>query len=116
MKDEAATLRRELGRVRTRRGACFRWELRERATAWLITERAAGRSIATLAAELGIARGTVIRWSSSRGSRTGPRSMVPVHVVAKPAPQRVVRVVSPGGFAIEGVTVAEAAAVLRELG
>lgn len=85
-------------------------ELRRRVSAWLVAERDRGRSTRELAAELGIARGTITRWT-----RADARALVPVEVVSEPM-ERVVRVVSPAGFAVEGVTLAEAAALLRELG
>jgi hypothetical protein len=110
MKDEARVLRRELDEIAVRRGRCVRPELRARVAAWLVAQRATGRSISELAAELGLAVGTVTRWCSNS------RAMVRVRVVPETKPLRTVRVVSPSGFWIDGVTVAEAAALLRELG
>jgi len=110
MKDEATRIRRELAQIEVRRGPCVPPELRARAAAWLRTERGRGRSIRDLAAEIGVTRGTVTRWT-----KTDVRTFVPVQVVAE-SERRGVRVVSAGGFAIEGVTLAEAAALLRELG
>jgi hypothetical protein len=112
MKDEAVLLRRELDKIVVRRGRCVRPKLRARVAAWLVSQRATGRSTSELASALGVAPGTVIRWSSSKSSR----AMVRVRVVPAPDPVRTVRVVSPSGFWIDGVTVAEAVAVLRELG
>ena len=85
-------------------------ELKARATAWIAEQRAEGRTVAALAAELGVAAGTILRWS--RGS---VRAIVPVHVVpdeTSPA----VAVVSPSGFRIEGLSLADAVRALRELG
>jgi hypothetical protein len=42
--------------------------------------------------------------------------MVPVRVISDPPAGRIVTVVSPAGFRVEGVTLPEAAALLRELG
>ena len=89
----------------------MRPELRERVAAWLVAQRASGRSVSELATVLGLAQGTVTRWSSG----VKPRSMLPVRVVEE-EPRRGVRVVSPSGFWIDGVTLVEAAALLRELG
>ena len=111
MKDEAVFLRRELDRIATRRGRCVSPELKRRAATWIVKERAAGRTVSALARELGIVAGTVLRWSA------GVRAMVPVRVVADAdADAKTVSVVSPSGFRIEGVTLAEATLVLRELG
>jgi hypothetical protein len=110
MKDEARILRRELDRIGTRRGPCVPPELRARATAWIAEQRADGRTVADLASELGIAVGTVLRWSNGI-----VRAIVPVHVVPD-EPSASVAVVSPSGFRIEGLSVADAVRVLRELG
>lgn len=107
--DEARFLRRELDRIGTRRGRCVGPELKVRATAWIAEQRAAGRTVSELAAELGVAAGTILRWSS------GVRAIVPVHVVPDEAP-RAVAVVSPSGFRIEGLTLGDAVRALRELG
>ena len=108
--DEARFLRRELDRIGTRRGRCVPPELKARATAWITEQRARGRAVAVLAVELGVAAGTVLRWSNG-----GVRALVPVSVVPDEAPT-FVAVVSPSGFRIEGVTLADAVRVLRELG
>jgi hypothetical protein len=108
--DEARFLRRELDRIGTRRGRCVPPELKARATAWITEQRAKGRTVVALAARLGVAPGTILRWSDG-----SVRAVVPVHIVpdeTSPA----VAVVSPSGFRIEGLSLADAARVLRELG
>lgn len=112
MKHEAAVLRRELDRIGTRRGRCVSTALKERVTTWLVSQRAEGHPVSELAAELGIAHATALRWSN--GARK--RVMVPVRVISDAPAARTVSVVSPAGFRVEGVTLAEAAALLRELG
>lgn len=107
--DEARFLRRELDRIGTRRGQCVAPELKARATAWIAEQRAAGHTVAELAAELGVAPGTVLRWS------TGVRAIVPVHVVPDEVPVAIA-VVSPSGFRIEGLSLSDAVRTLRELG
>ena len=44
------------------------------------------------------------------------KALVPVRVVAPKVPSRTLSVVSPAGFRIDGLTPAEAAALLREIG
>lgn len=65
--------------------------------------------MAELAAELGVAPGTVLRWSNER-----VRAMVPVRVVPDATAERVA-VVSPSGFRIEGLSLVDAVRLLREL-
>jgi hypothetical protein len=81
-----------------------------RARLWIAERRSQGRTVAELADELGVAAATILR-----GSEGGVRALVPVRAVADPAPAAV-SVVSPSGFRIEGLTLADAVRVLRELG
>lgn len=108
--DDGRNLRRELDRIGIRRGRCVPAALKRRAGAWLAEQRRNGRSVAELAGELGLAVGTVLRWSAGGG-----RALVPVRVVPEETRQAVA-VVSPSGFRIEGLSLLEAARVLRELG
>jgi hypothetical protein len=110
MKNEARFLRRELDRIGTRRGRCVAPELKARVSAWIRARRAEGCTVGELAAELGLADGTVLRWSND-----GVRTIVPVRVVPDATPETVA-VASPSGFRIEGLTLADAVRVLRELG
>jgi hypothetical protein len=89
--------------------------LKDRAAKWISARRADGAKISELAAQLGLAEGTVLRWS--RGSaRPQPRALVPVTVVADAAFERRLSVVSPSGFRVDELTFAETAALLRALG
>ena len=108
--DEARFLRRELDRIGTRRGRCVAPELRARATAWITSQRAEGRTVAELAEELGVAAGTILRWSNSV-----TRAIVPIRVVPDESSASIA-VVSPLGFRIECLSLADAVRVLRELG
>ena len=66
-----------------------------------------------VAEEIGVAFETLRRWCGA--ARKAPRAMVPVRVVTEPA-ARTVSVCSAAGFRVDGLTVAEAIAVLRALG
>jgi hypothetical protein len=66
--------------------------------------------VAELAIELGVAAGTILRWTQG-----GTRALVPVQVVPDQTPT-CIAIVSPSGFRIEGLTLADAVSVLRELG
>ncbi len=109
---EAEILRRELDRVGGRRGPCFSEDLKQRATAWIATRRAAGVTVAAIAQELGLAPGTVLKWSAQSKS---VRALVPVEVIAERSSERSVSVVAPSGFRVEGLSLLEAAALLRAL-
>jgi transposase-like protein len=114
---EAEKLRRELESVTSRQGPCFPRDLKERATRWIVEQRASGATAAELATELGLAAGTVLRWSHDvSAGHTRSRALIPVVVVPDSAAARTVNVVSPSGFRIEGLSIAEAAALLRVLG
>ncbi len=111
---ESGILRRELDRIGgRRRGLCFPKELKQRASEWIVRQRAAGLSAVEIAEELGLSPGTVLRWSA--GSKA-TRALVPVRIVGERSPDRMVSVVSPLGFRIEGLSIAEAAALLRAFG
>jgi transposase-like protein len=115
---EAEKLRREFESVASRQGPCFPADLKERATRWIVEQRASGVTAAELATELGLAAGTVLRWSrgvSARATRSS-RALVPVVVVPDSDATRTVNVVSPSGFRAEGLSIAEAAALLKALG
>jgi transposase-like protein len=114
---EAEKLRREFESVTTRQGRCFPPDLKQRATRWIVEQRAAGVTAAELATELGLAAGTILRWShgvSTRATRPS-RALVPVVVVPDSLANRTVDVVSPSGFRAEGLSIAEAAALLKAL-
>jgi hypothetical protein len=112
---EAEKLRRELDSVEGRQGRCFSKDLKERAAKWITARRAGGATVAELAVELGLAEGTVLRWSA-RSAPPQPRALVPVTVVPDSAIERRLSIVSPSGFRVEELTFAEAAALLRVLG
>src|SRR5690242_10585550 len=106
MKDDGSSLRRELDRIGTRRGRCVPGELRARTAAWIAVQRAKGRKVAELAAELGVAAGTVLRWSSG-----SDQAIVPVRIIPDEA-RGTVAVASPSGFRIEGLSLTDAIRVL----
>jgi len=111
---EAERLRRELDGVAGRQGRCFSRDLKERVTRWIVERRAAGSTVEELAVELGLARGTVLRWSADAKPPT--RALVPVQVVPDPIAPHSVSVVSPSGFRVDGLSFAEAVTLLRALG
>ena len=74
-----------------------------------------GATVATIAAELGLSTETIRRWTAGSPG-ADPARLVPVEVVvAATAAPRQVSVVSPSGFRVDGITLAEAAELLRAL-
>jgi hypothetical protein len=98
---EAEILRRELDRVGGRRGPCFSRDLKQRAIAWIARERAAGVTVAEIASELGLAPGTVLKWSAQFKAS---RALVPVEVIPDRSSERTVSVISPSGFRVEALS------------
>lgn len=113
MDRELVALRRGVQGHEGGRGKRYPAELRARLRRWIRRRRGDGASAATIAAELSLPLSTVSRWGSSRSQST---SLVAVEVVPDPSPLRTLRMLSPAGFAVEGLTVEEAASLLRLLG
>ncbi len=110
---EASRLRRELDRVGGRRGPCFLLDLKQRAAAWIVARRSEGITVAEIASELGLAPGTVLKWSA--GAKLA-RALVPIEVVDERRRERAISVVSPPGGRVDGLSLLEAAGLLRALG
>jgi hypothetical protein len=66
-----------------------------------------------LSEELGLRVDTLMRWCGA--TRSAVRALVPVRVVPEAAP-RTLRVASPAGFHVDGLTLEETVALLRALG
>lgn len=114
MKDnEGAGLRRELQAQDRGRGKRYPVELKARATAYAKRRHDAGASYAVIAGELGLGFETVRRWCSAAEPTPLQSALVPVEVVAES--RESIAIVSPSGFRLEGLDVAEAVAALRAL-
>jgi hypothetical protein len=113
MDKETAILRRDLGRVETGRGRRYPRELRSRVVTWARARRATGASWEEIKRELGQQFDTVRRWCVDGGET---KALLPVRAVSTKVPSRTLSVVSPAGFRVDGLTPAEAAALLREIG
>jgi hypothetical protein len=74
----------------------------------------AGAADATIAAELGVSHETVRRWMSS--ARLVPVEILDARMGATEGAPRTLSVVSPSGFHVDGLTLEEAATLLRVLG
>jgi hypothetical protein len=115
---ELRDLRRSLTAHERGRGRRLPPELRAAAAAWAQRQLASGATVAAVARALQVAPATVSRWQSV------PRAMVvtalvPVEIVAdEPATTTAtgsLTLVGPGGYRVEGLTIAEAATLLRAL-
>lgn len=82
-------------------------ELRARVVAYASGRLKRGASSRSVARGLGMRHETLQRWLKVGG---GPTSVVPVRVVNPP---RTITLVAPNGWRIEGLTAAEAVAVVR---
>jgi hypothetical protein len=113
----AARLRAQLGvlgprhqgmRIPTR----LRAEIIAHARAW----RAAGASMRTIAAALGVAPESIRRWTQP--TPTAAPALVPVQIVAErpTAGATPLTLVSPRGFRVEGLGLADVGALLAALG
>jgi methylphosphotriester-DNA--protein-cysteine methyltransferase len=97
-------------------------ELRARAATYARERKASGATAAAIAAELGVSQPTVARWLG-RSIGTGPiaisnatRSRALRKVVVEQSAGRTLHVVSPSGYRIDGLSLQEAAMLLRVLG
>jgi hypothetical protein len=116
MTRESTLLKRELSRGERGRGKRYSTELRGRVAAWAQSRRQIGASWVDIAQELGLGLDTVRRWCVSKKPVATGRSLLPVRVVESPAAPSGLVVVSPNGFRVEGLTLTEAASLLRALG
>ena len=108
-------MRSELRRMKKGRGKRYPAELRTRVVAWAVRQRAGGASWEEIKRGLGQEFDTVRRWCV--GSKAPmSRALVAVRVMPEPAAARLLSVVSPSGFRVDGLSPSEAAALLRELG
>ena len=111
---QAFSLRRALSSHEGRRGRRYPRVLRERVVAYGQVRRAEHASWALIASELGLQFETVRRWCLDANAVVASRAILPVEIVADVRPS--LAVVAPSGVRIEGVTLADAIAVLRALG
>lgn len=110
---ETRELRRALLRAERGRGKRLPAALRTRAAAWIRRQRSGGATLREICAELPLCYETARRWAAL------PAPTAPVRVAVAPpleAEERALVLVSPGGFRVEGATVQQTIAILRELG
>jgi predicted transcriptional regulator len=119
--DELRDLRRELARIERGRGLWYPDALRERAAAWARARREVGATWREISATVGLPAETLRRWTSAAARDARP-ALVPIEIVREPEAEdhgvadRDVRIMTPGGLRIEGLTTADAIAIVRVLG
>ena len=113
MQHEVSELRRRVHALGLRhRGARVPPTLRAAIAAYARDERTAGASCGAIAERLGVSAESIRRWARPGPARDG-RGLVPVHVVAEAA--ATITVWSPTGYRVDGLSVEEAAELLRRL-
>lgn len=119
--DEVERLRRALRERAPGQGKRYPAELRARAAAWVKRRRAEGMGWGLLGAELGVRWETLRSWC--RTETAPPRKLARVTVVKErrrhgdDSPERTLAVVvSPSGYRIEGLALADIVSLLRALG
>jgi hypothetical protein len=116
---EAQSLRREITARERGRGTKYPIALRLRAGEWIRQQVAAGAPLRTAAERIGVERETAARWLRRRRRERSPlptAPMTPVELADEPSGDRRVVVISPSGFRVNGLTLDEAATLLRVLG
>ena len=116
MPHEVAELRRQVRALGSRhRGARVPRTLRAALAGYARDERTAGASCRAIAERLGVSAESIRRWVQRPARRDGQGDgVVPVHVVAEAG--RPLTVLAPSGYRVEGLSIAEAAELLRRLG
>ena len=115
MKRDGRRLRRQVTALGARhRGARIPSSLRVAIAAYAGEERAAGASCRGIGERLGVSAESVRRWTVPTRVRNGGSELVPVRVVAEAAAGRLT-ISSPAGYRVDGLSIFEAAELLRRL-
>jgi len=123
MGTESEALRRQVAALgRRMRGARLPEELRSEIARYASIERRRGAGVREIAGSVGVSPESIRRWTTSRTSiprptRTTSRALVPVVVREDrdDSDSRGVSLTAPGGYRVDGLTVAAAAELLRRL-
>jgi hypothetical protein len=114
MTHDVGRLRRRVHALGSRhRGARVPPALRAAIATYARGERAAGASCGAIAERLGVSAESIRRWAFTEPGR-GDGALVPVQVVAAAAATPLT-VWSPTGYRVDGLSVSEAAELLRRL-
>lgn len=111
---ELRELRRELGGIERGAGRRYPDELKARIVAWARRELARGATVNATARAIALHPRTLEAWTESAPAQAST-TLIPVEVVASPAANVLVAVVSPSGYRLEGLTLEDAVRVLARL-
>ena len=116
MGSEAGQLRRRIVALgRRSRGARIPEALRTEVIRYATERRRQGDDVRSIAGALGVSAESIRRWTRAAGPGRA-RALVPIVVRDDgPASTGLLAVTSPGGYRVEGLTVATAASLLRAL-
>ncbi len=89
--------------------------LRTRLMAVVRERRSGGTSLRDLADSLGLSGETLTRWMSRQGAAPERTAERPLPVVVTSLPAAALTLVTPGGFRVEGLSVASVAELLARL-
>ena len=109
---ELPDLQRRVAKHRGSGAVRFPTKLREQVATWVARRREHGAWWSEIAREVGVPEQTLKRWSTPRSVAA---ALLPVEVIDAP-PIGAVTLVTPTGIRIEGVSIADAIAMLRGLG
>ena len=107
---------REAVAKRTRRTAALSAELRDAVTTYVRREREKGATFEAVAASIGLSMNTLARAARDGGARSAGPALVPVRMKIEEAGRRGPMVVTPSGYRVEGLSVSQAAELLRMVG
>lgn len=112
--DEANKLRVELVRLGTAHGRRYPPGMKESILKFIDHARDAGMTLNECCRRLGLSPKQLSNWrASARAAQT--QALVPVRVVDDRSKDQQLAFVSPGGFRIEGITMAQAIELMRAL-
>ena len=117
MGHELRSLRQALLRRESGPGKRYAPELRARVLAWVRERRQEGATLMEISSELSLPEETVRRFATlAEAAAQQPGALLPVEVIADPTEHvERVRVLGPSGYFVDGLSLPQAAALLRML-
>jgi hypothetical protein len=118
MTSDVRGLRRDVGRLERGIGRRYPTALKDRIIAYARSRRDEGASWVAIVDEIGGPPcQTLLRWCSVEdgANNDAARALVPVGLVAPSSRDAIITIVSPSGWRLEGVELADAVAILRTL-
>ena len=116
LEEEATKLRVELARLAAAHGRRYPAGMKELILGWIDRARSQGMNVTEATRRLGVSQNQLSNWraASRSAQRRSEAALVRVNVVDDTASPQLA-VVSPSGFRVEGLTIAQAIEVMRGL-